>query len=98
MRTITEKSIEAFMSGTKLTIGNTRVQISDCEYKTVWLKLHDNLIATRVGSKIRITNCGWFTNTTKERLNALPGVHIQQKAGKWYLNGIEWDGTWIEVK
>lgn len=35
---------------------------------------------------------GWATPPTKERLNALDGVSIQQKKGKWYLNGVEWSG------
>lgn len=41
---------------------------------------------------IIITNAGWFSNTTKERLSALPGVHISQKKGEWYLNDELWDG------
>lgn len=40
---------------------------------------------------------GFFTNTTKERLNALPGVNIVQKLGKWYLNGVLWDGTLTNI-
>lgn len=40
---------------------------------------------------------GYATVTTKERLNALEGVGIQQKKGKWYLNGVEWNGEWIKV-
>ena len=46
---------------------------------------------------LSITNCGWETATTKERLNALPNVRIQQKKGIWYLNDVEWDGKLIDV-
>ena len=49
------------------------------------------------GNKIHIQNCGWFTNTTKERLNALPNVSIQQKKGVWYLNGEKWNGQIKEI-
>ena len=45
-----------------------------------------------------MTICGWNTATTKERLNALPDVSIQQVRGEWFLNGREWDGKLIDVK
>jgi hypothetical protein len=44
---------------------------------------------------VTISNAGWFSKTTKERLNGLYGVSISQKAGEWYLNGIKWGGHWI---
>jgi hypothetical protein len=65
------------------------------------LKLHGNRIAFRYNdpeNTLSISNCGWRTNTTKERLNAIPGVSIQQKAGEWYLNGEKWNGNLIDVK
>jgi hypothetical protein len=47
---------------------------------------------------LRITNCGWFSNTTKERLNAIDGVSIQQKNYEWFLNGEKWEGELIDIK
>ena len=44
-----------------------------------------------------ITTCGWPTRTTKDRLNALPNVHIHQLKGMWYLNGEKWDGSSTSV-
>jgi hypothetical protein len=35
--------------------------------------------------------------TTKERLNGLTGISIQQVRGNWFLNGRAWDGEWINV-
>lgn len=64
------------------------------------LKLHGNAIAYRYNDSERtltITNCGWQTNTTKERLNAIEGVRINQKSGKWYLNGVAWNGALINI-
>lgn len=97
MRTITEKSINAFINATNFNSSNTIVNLVG---DFTFLSLFGNLIAKRNKKTgvISITNCGWFTNTTKERLNAIPGVSIVQKAGKWYLNGNEWDGNWIEIK
>ncbi len=64
------------------------------------LKLHNNAIAYKYNDPkqtLSITNCGWFSNTTKEMLNGLPNVNIYQKAFKWFLNGEEWNGDLINV-
>ena len=46
---------------------------------------------------LSISNAGWESNTTKERLNGLPGVSIRQKNWSWFLNGEEWDGNWKRI-
>lgn len=61
------------------------------------LYLHSNHIARDAGEDTAITNRGWFTLTTKDRLNALQNVSISQRRGVWYLNGREWDGKWTLV-
>jgi hypothetical protein len=62
------------------------------------LKLHGNTIAIidRLGV-LSISNAGWASNTTKERLNGLPNVRINQKNWEWFLNGESWDGRWKRV-
>jgi hypothetical protein len=65
------------------------------------LKLFKNEIAYMFNDPERtlsITSAGWKSNTTKERLNALPQVSITQKKGEWYLNGTLWNGKLIDVK
>jgi len=97
MRTITKESINAFMNAEKFNRQNMRVEVLP---NVTILYLHDNAIAYRYNDPERtlsITNCGWFSNTTKERLNALPNVSIYQKNYIWYLNGQEWDGTKIDI-
>lgn len=91
MRQVTQKIVSAFLKGEKARCGNTS---TDGRF----LSLHGNDIATRLDDGFMIETCGWFTLTTKERLNGLPGVKINQKAGKWYLNGQEWDGKATFVK
>ena len=62
--------------------------------------LFGNLIATlehKVGGVMKITNPGYRSNTTKERLNALPNVNIRQVRGEWFLNGQAWNGSLIQV-
>lgn len=58
------------------------------------LFLHGNAIARRTATGIEISNGGWSSNTTKERLNGLPNVRIIQKNSQWFLNGERWDGNW----
>lgn len=65
------------------------------------MTLFGNDIAFRYNdpeNTLSITNAGWNSLTTKERLNGIDGVNISAKRGKWYLNGIEWDGELIDIK
>ena len=96
MRIITNQSINAFYNNTPFKSGNTSV----CVLPDVTiLSLHNNPIAYKYADgTLQITNCGWFSNTTKERLNALDGVNIRQCKGVWLLNGEAWDGKLITIK
>lgn len=98
MRKITEQSIEAFLNKGKLSKQNMNI-FYDRYDQTSRMLLHNNCIATYDydNKRLSISNCGWFTPTTKERLNALPNVHIQQKNFVWYLNGKEWNGQKIDI-
>lgn len=98
MKKITQKSVECFLNAEKFNQGNMSVEVLP---NVTILKLHGNSIAYRYNDPKRtlsITNCGWFSNTTKERLNALPNVSISQKNGKWFLNGKEWNGELIDIE
>jgi hypothetical protein len=94
MRKISEQAADALIFGYSFNKSNTRVNLVVGGTR---MYLHGNLIAEKINSKIRITNDGWFTNVTKERLNAIPNVSIQQVSGNWLLNGNPWDGSWIEI-
>jgi hypothetical protein len=97
MRKITAQAVQAFENATPFKNGNTQVEVTpNCTI----LKLFGNPIAYRYNDPERtlsITNCGWPTDTTRERLNGIEGVSVSQSAGKWYLNGVEWDGNLIDV-
>ena len=76
---------------------NTKV-VADKHQGTAALYLHGNAIAIRTTEgKTFIQTCGWNTVTTRARLNAIYGVHVQQKNWILYFNGEEWDGRVIEV-
>ena len=94
-RKITKEAVSKFLSKTPFRKSNLSVEESYGIYK---LKLHGNTIATidELGV-LSVSNAGWSSNTTKERLNGIPGVHVKQKNWTWYLNGTEWDGTWKRI-
>lgn len=98
MRDITFKAVQAFMEARPFKSSNTKVEVlPNCTI----MKLFDNPIAYRYNDPERtlsITNSGWQSKTTKERLNGIDGVRISQSKGKWYLNGNEWDGKLIDIK
>ena len=98
MRKISEDSINAFLNAKTFKRENMKVEVLP---NVTILNLHNNAIAYRYNDPQRtltIDSCGWFTPTTKERLNALEGVNIQQKNFVWFLNGKEWDGNSINIK
>ena len=98
MRQITKQSINAFLNASTFSKQNMIVEVLP---NVTILKLHNNPIAYLYNDPNRtlsITNAGWKSNTTKERLNALPNVSIVQRNFVWYLNGKEWDGNLIEIK
>lgn len=96
MRKITEQSLNAFLNHRNFKKDNTEVKRYNLEGEYA-LYLFGNRIAWWKSGKIWISNRGYFTQTTKERLNALPNVHIIQKKGEWYLNGVYWNGNPICV-
>lgn len=97
MRKITRDSIEAFLNFEEFYRDNTQVKVDGKGLASLYL--YGNLIATHnpENSEIRISNAGWFTNVTKERLNGIPKVNLTQRNFKWYLNDKEWYGDWITV-
>lgn len=97
MRQITQDSVKAFMNAKTFNRQNMSVEVLP---NVTILKLHNNAIAYRYNdphNTLSIDSCGWFTPTTKERLNALPNVSIQQKNFVWFLNGKEWNGNKIDI-
>jgi hypothetical protein len=91
MRQVTEKIVDAFLRGQLKKVDNTFT-----DGAAIWL--HRNMIAEMRENGLWISNAGWFSKTTKERLNGLPDVSICQKKGEWYLNGHAWGGEWVHVE
>lgn len=87
MRKITRDIVNAFNRGEAKKIDNTRT-----DGQSIWL--FGNKIAEKINGVVWITNAGWKSPTTKERLNGLHGVTVTVRRGNWYLNGVQWDGSW----
>jgi len=94
-RKITKESISAFLD--RKPFKKSNMEVDEC-YGQFRLKLHGNTIAVLDEfGMLSVSNAGWASNTTKERLNGLPNVGIHQKNWQWYLNGNEWNGEWTRV-
>jgi hypothetical protein len=95
-RKITQESVRNFLDGVPFKKSNMSVVREGTIY---YLKLHGNKIAAlESDGRMWVSSAGWHTNTTKERLNGLPGVRVNQKNWDWYLNGQLWDGSPQYVK
>jgi hypothetical protein len=90
MSKITHTIASAFMKGKAKSLSNTKT-----DGKSLWL--FGNKIAEHREDGTYISNAGWKSKTTKERLNGLTNVSISQRKGKWHLNDNEWDGDWIKI-
>ena len=71
-------------------------KLSNTESTGKQLLLFGNTIAKWTNNNIWITNAGWKTVTTRDRLQLL-GAKLKVKKGIWYLNDVEWDGNWIQI-
>ena len=85
MRQITKEAVDAFLNGYYYKKSNMEVTCGE-------MYLHGNKIAwLDLNGQLWISHCGYRTNTTKKRLNGLPGVDIRQRNYQWYVNGEEWN-------
>lgn len=101
MRKITQEAVQAFKSNQNFRKSNTEVKVQKDITK---LSLFGNTIAVKDNRGIKVTNCGWQTNTTKERLKALlpSNVGICTIKGNWYFTKGDlirpWDGREIYIQ
>ena len=94
-RKITQQAVAAFYTGQKFNKSNMSVEITDEGFRL--MKLHGNTIAGTDYKGTWITDAGWPTRTTFERLNGLDDVYVNTKKGKTYLNGEAWDGEKVYI-
>ena len=98
MRKVTKETVAALVAGVKLSKGNTQVK-ELVETLLYSMELHGNKIAEldRVTGELTISDCGWKSVTTKERLNGILDYFklpkITQKNYVWYIGDEVWNGT-----
>jgi len=98
MRKITTKAVTAFLAGRSFRSGNMAVSLGGFDGFNVSMYLHGNLIAERNAQTVRITDAGWQTTTTKDRLNGLLDTlglgRIYQQDFTWFIgDGESWNGS-----
>ena len=98
---------DAHIAGRLLKVGNMEVTQehhgiahTPGYYREIEILLHGNLIGVVEPDmmRIRLSDCGYRTATTKSRLNALlrafvPGEYISQKDYEWHTSSEAWDGS-----
>lgn len=92
MSKISEKLARALMNKEEMKSGSSEVWAwSDDDI--AYMVLYGTKIAMLEGDTLFVRTGGQDTKTTKDRLNALPGVQINTKKGDLYLNGKLWENT-----
>lgn len=102
MRQITKQAVNKFNNNESFNKNNTRIEYQHIfSEPTTIMYLHNNVIAQKQENELRITNSGWFSNTTKERLNGLLDSigfdKIYQKNFEWFLADRKWNGKPVRI-
>lgn len=91
MRKIEAAMNDAILKKINWQSANTKVSYSP-ERDASYIFLHGNHIATVGDNYVELYSCGYKTNTTKSRLNAIlrehgiDGEYIYQRNFNWYVN------------
>lgn len=89
MKIITRDAVNAFMAQGSYGSKNSNTKVhSSCN--GVFMSLFDNRILHRVGNRVKVSTCGWATNTTRERINGffeIAGIKakLSMSKGKAYI-------------
>ena len=91
MKAISKKTAYALLNYNKTKTGNTIVwQDSEGSH----MSLFGNEIAwVTLDGSLYVTDCGWVTPTTRDRLSAVLGLPLSIRKGAWVLDGQPWDGS-----
>jgi hypothetical protein len=81
---------------------NTRLEIDslDLGHEIITVKYHGNAIVNLYpDGTITLNNCGWYTSTTKERLNwFLPyGITLYQRNYRWIVQRWHWSDEYGRI-
>jgi hypothetical protein len=104
MRKIEQEMVAAIKQRRNWKSSNTAVEVDAAGALTV--RLHGHAIAQVManGVQVKLSACGWYTVTTKSRLNAVidalfdAGCGIYQSAGEWSFRDGSMVTRWEEVE
>ena len=92
MRKIEQQMNRAIANRTDWSSSNTRVEFNDStNCSSVFLHGHQIATVDHATNAVKISSCGWTTNTTKSRLNAILnevkfGCSVFQKNFIWFVS------------
>ena len=91
MKAISKKTAYALLNYNRTKSANTIVwQDSEGSH----MSLFGNKIAwVTLDGSLWVTDCGWVTPTTRDRLSAVLGLPLSIKKRSWILDGQPWDGS-----
>jgi hypothetical protein len=84
----------AFLSGgrnqsSRPIANNTRVERIDAE--TIGIKLHDTyVVKIHSDGSFQLYSGGWYTVTTKDRINTYAPARVASDRGRWYVYSNDW--------
>jgi hypothetical protein len=104
MRKVSKETARAFKCARPLKVGNSMVRVVDGGDALYYL--HGNRIGSMFEGKLCLSDAGWKTVTTKERLNAILEVmelpyRIYQESFGWFARNVitgevsSWNGNMI---
>ena len=96
MRKISKEAHKAFIEGKRFKKANTEIRI---ENGKPFFYLHNRCIAKIENNFLWVSDGNYgVSNTTRDRLNAFPEVHVRINQGRFILNEqMEWDGEWLKL-
>ena len=92
MRKIEQQMNRAIATKTDWSSSNTRVEFNDStNCSNVFLHGHNIATVDHTTNAVKVSSCGWTTNTTKSRLNAILsevkwGCRVFQKNWTWFVS------------
>lgn len=85
MKKVTQLAVSNWLMRKKFRRDNTHT-----DGTTLYLHGHAIAKIDDTDGIVYVRSAGWETNTTKERLNGIPGVRVNQRNWQWFLNNQPW--------
>jgi len=95
-RKVTIDSVEAFRTRKNKRTHNTVVSVDKDGNASMYL-FGNRIAVLTADNRLFITTAGWNTSTTRSRLSSIGKFRVRVSGGGLKLDGVDWDGRWVEV-